>query len=32
MVVDVVLSRHRLYRDMVLPVVARWEADSKAHS
>lgn len=32
MVVDVVLSRQRLYQDRVLPVVARWEADSKAHS
>lgn len=32
MVVDVVLSRQRLYQDRVLPVVARWEADSEAHS
>jgi hypothetical protein len=32
MVVDVVLSRQRLYQDRVLPVVARWEADSEADS
>jgi hypothetical protein len=32
MVVDVVLSRQRLYQDRVLPVVARWEADSEAQS
>lgn len=32
MVVDVVLSRQRLYQGSVLPVIARREADSKAHS
>ncbi len=32
MVVDVVLSRQRRYQERVLPLVARWESDSEAHS
>jgi hypothetical protein len=32
MVLDVVLSRQRLYQDRVLPLVDRWERDSDAHS
>ena len=32
MLLDVVLSRQRRYQERVLPLVARWEADSEAHS
>jgi len=32
MALDVVLSRQRRYRERVLPLVARWERDSEAHS
>jgi hypothetical protein len=32
MVLDVVLSRQRRYQERVLPLIARWEADSEAHS
>jgi hypothetical protein len=32
MILDVVLSWQRRYRERVLPLIARWEADSEAHS
>jgi hypothetical protein len=32
MVLDVVLSRQRLYQERVLPLVAKWETDNEAHS
>jgi hypothetical protein len=32
MLLDVVLSRQRRYQERVLPLVAKWEADSEAHS
>jgi hypothetical protein len=32
MLLDVVLSRQRRYQQRVLPLVARWETDSEAHS
>jgi hypothetical protein len=32
MVLDVVMSRQRRYQERVLPLVARWERDSEAHS
>lgn len=32
MLLDVVLSRQRRYQETVLPLVAKWEADSEAHS
>ena len=32
MLLDVVLSRQRRYQERVLPLVARWEGDSEAHS
>lgn len=32
MILDVVLSRQRRYRERVLPLVTRWELDSEEHS